>query len=322
MAKSLKLEETLALLNRIEPDSDPDETIAILRQVLQSKHAIAVARAAKIVSKANLSGLISNLVAAFERLMLNAAAVDPSCIAKKEIAEALYRLDYSQETLFLNGIRHVQMESAWGGKVDTASGLRGICALGLVRMNYPEVMVELADLLADSEPEARIGAARAIAYSENPQGVPLLRLKVKVGDKDPQVLSECFMGLLKLAPAQSLTLVAEFLNRPEAQICEMAALALGESRLQAAFSILRDWWQRTRNAELRQSALLAIAMLRQDAALEFLLALVTEGKLAEAKEAVVALDLYRQDRHLWQRICVAIEQRGDDTLLNRTRNTT
>jgi hypothetical protein len=56
--------------------------------------------------------------------------------------------------------------------------------------------------------------------------------------------------------------------------------------------------------------------------LEFLLALVTEGKLAEAKEAVVALDLYRQDRHLWQQICGAIEQRGDDNLLNRTRNMT
>jgi HEAT repeats len=322
MAKSLKLEETLALLNRIGPDCDPAEAIAILKQVLQSKHAIAVARAAKMVGKSNLTPLIPPLVAAFERLMLNAAATDPNCIAKKHVAEALYRLDYSQETLFLDGIRHIQMESTWGGKVDTASGLRGICALGLVRINYGEVMVELADLLADPEPEARIGAARAIVYAENPQGVPLLRLKVKVGDKDPQVLSECFMGLLKLAPAQSLALVAEFLDRPEAQICEMAALALGESRLPEAFSILRDWWQRTPNAELRQSALLAIAMLRQDAAVEFLLALVTEGKLAEAKEAVVALDLYRQDRHLWQRICAAIEQRGDDTLLNRTRNTT
>lgn len=322
MAKSLKLEETLALLTQIDLDLAPDEAIALLKQAIQSKHAIAVARAAKIVSKANLSGLIPNLVAAFERLMLNAAATDPNCIAKKQIAEALYRLDYSQETLFLNGIRHVQMESVWGGKVDTASGLRGICALGLVRMNYAEVLVELADLLADPEPEARIGAARAIAYSENPQGVPLLRLKVKVGDKDPQVLSECFMGLLKLAPAQSLALVSEFLEQPEPQICEMAALALGESRILEAFPILRQWWQKTRSAELRQSALLAIAMLRQDEAVEFLLALITEGKLAEAKEAVVALELYRQDRHLWQRICEAIEQRGDDNLLNRIRNTT
>jgi hypothetical protein len=319
MVKSLKLEETLALLNRIEPDCHPDEAINILRQALQSKHAIAVARAAKMVGRANLAPLIPPLVAAFERLMLNAAAADPNCIAKKHIAEALYRLDYSQETLFLDGIRHVQMESVWGGKVDTASGLRGICALGLVRMNYGEVMVELADLLADPEPEARIGAARAIAYSESPQGVPLLRLKVKVGDKDPQVLSECFTGLLKLAPTQSLALVAEFLERPEPQICEMAALALGESRIAAAFPMLRQWWQKTRSADLRQSALLAIAMLRQDEALTFLLSLVTEGKPSEAKEAVVALEIYRQDRPLWQRVCEAIKQQGDQNLLGPDR---
>ncbi|WP_404790491.1 HEAT repeat domain-containing protein [Altericista sp. CCNU0014] len=314
MAKSLKLEETLALLDRIDLDLAPEEAIAHLKQAIGSKHAIAAARAAKLASKANLHGLIPDLATAFERFMLNAAATDPNCIAKKQIAEALYRLEYSQEDLFLNGIGHVQMESVWGGKVDTAPGLRGICALGLVRMNYSEVMVELADLLADPEPEARIGSARAIAYAENPQGVPLLRLKVKVGDKDPQVLSECFMGLLQLAPTQSLDLIAEFLDRPEAQVCEMAALALGESRLPAAFPILRDWWRRTRNAELRQSALLAIAMLRQDEALAFLLALVAEGKLAEAKEAAIALDLYRQDRHVWQRICEAIEQRGDDKI--------
>jgi hypothetical protein len=65
-----------------------------------------------------------------------------------------------------------------------------------------------------------------------------LRLKVKIGDGDPQVLSECFMGLLKLALAQSLPLVAEFFDRHEAQVCAMAALALGESHLLEAFPIL------------------------------------------------------------------------------------
>ena len=32
---------------------------------------------------------------------------------------------------------------------DTAAELRGLCALGLVRMAYPDVMVELVDLLAN-----------------------------------------------------------------------------------------------------------------------------------------------------------------------------
>jgi HEAT repeat protein len=311
MAKSSKLEETLALLDRVELDRAPEEAIVLLKQVLQSKFAIAVARAAKIVRKAELFNLLPDLVMAFERFIINGAVTDPNCLAKKELAETLYRLEYSQESLFLIGIRYVQMESVWGGKVDTAPGLRGICALGLVRMNYPDVMVELADLLADAEVEARMVAARAIAYSESPHGVPLLRLKVKMGDSDPQVLSECFMGLLKLAPAQSLPLMAEFLDRLEVQVCEMAALALGESRLSEALPILTQWWKRTLNAELRRSGLLAIAMLRQDEALAFLLNLITEGTLSDAKDAVAALDLYRQDKALWQRISYAVELRSD-----------
>lgn len=316
MAKLRKLEDTLALLNQIDLDRAPEELIALLKQVLQSKYAIAVARAAKVVRKSEVRELIPDLVSAFERFMVNAAATDQSCVAKQEIAEVLYHLNYSQENLFLAGIRHVQMESVWGGKVDTAPGLRGICALGLVRMNYPEVMVELADLLADPEAEARIVAARAIAYSESSHGVPLLRLKVKIGDSDPQVLSECFMGLLKLAPVESLSLVSEFLESPDAQICEMAVLALGESRIQTSFPILKQWWEKTRDAELRRSALLAIAMLRHDEALAFLLGLITEGKIPDAKDAIATLELYRQDGSLWQRVCEAIEQRGDTNLLN------
>lgn len=311
MAKAPKLEETLALLSQIEPDCPSDEAFEILKQVIKSKHAIAVARAAKLVNRMNAQVLIPELVTAFERFMVNATTTDQSCIAKKTIAQTLYRLDYSQEDLFLQGIKHIQMEPVWGGKVDTAPGLRGFCALGLVRMNYPQVMVKLADLLADPEPEARISAARAIAYAENSQGVSLLRLKVKLGDKDPQVLSECFIVLLKLAPDSSLSLVAEFLDHPEAQISEMAALALGESRIKAAFPVLSQWWKRSRSPELRRSALLAIAMLRHDEALEFLLSLVAEGKLSEAKDAVVALEIYRQDSILWERVCQHFNQRED-----------
>jgi hypothetical protein len=57
--------------------------------------------------------------------------------------------------------------------------------------------------------------------------------------------------------------------------------------------------------------LLAIAMLRQDEALEFLLSMIEEEKLSEAKDAVAALELYRQDSILWGRISGAIEKRED-----------
>ncbi|MDX2239271.1 MAG: hypothetical protein NW224_01195 [Leptolyngbyaceae cyanobacterium bins.302] len=118
-----------------------------------------------MISQFEIPSFIPELVSACDRFLVNAKESDPGCRAKQAISEALYRLQYSDKAPFLKGIRHVQAEPVWGGKVDTAPTLRGTCALGLVRMNYPLVMVELRDLLADPEPEARIGAARAIAYA-------------------------------------------------------------------------------------------------------------------------------------------------------------
>lgn len=314
MAKSPKLEDLLERLNQIQSDPTTQEAITTLSQVLKSKYAVAIARAARIIGKAELKQFCPELETVFGKLLLNAAASDPACVAKKAIAEALYRMEYRGQDLFLSGIHHIQMEPVWGGSIDTAPGLRGFCALGLVRMHYPDSMLELADLLADPESEARIGAARAIAYSENPQGVPLLRLKVKIGDADPQVLSECFVALLQLSPVQSLSLVAMFLDHADEQICEMAALALGESRIPAALAVLSDWWQRNRQPELRRTALLAISMLRQDDALDFLLSIVMDGKIDDAKVAIAALKIYQDDSTLWQRVKDAARQRKDFSL--------
>jgi HEAT repeat protein len=315
MAKSRKLEETLSVLAQIRENPIDEQAIATLRQTLRSKYSVAVARAAKIIGEFAIANFIPDLVAAFERMMVKPAETDPGCLAKKEIAETLYRFEYGEESLFLQGIHHIQMEPVWGGQEDTAPVLRGICALGLVRMNYPDVMNELADLLADPKPEARVAAAQAIAYTANPQGVPLLRLKVRMGDKAPQVLSECFTALLKLAPVQSLPLIASFLVNSEEQVCELAALALGESRLQEAFPLLKNWWERTMYAQLRRTGLLAIAMLRQDSALEFLLSLIQEGKTLDAKDAIASLSIYRENTELWQRVEGTVRQRGDDDIL-------
>ncbi|MGF1534933.1 MAG: HEAT repeat domain-containing protein [Elainellaceae cyanobacterium] len=300
MASSKRLEDTIARLNTARRDPSSEAAIATIQQVLTSKFSIAVAQAAKLVADAELYALMPELVSTFERLMEKPVDRDPGCKGKEKLADALYRLEFSDERLFLRGIHHVQMEPVWGTRVDTAAGLRGTCALGLVRMNYPEVMVELADLLADPEPPARIMAAQAIAYAENPASVPLLRLKAHMGDDNLQVVSECLSGLLKLAPAQSLPFVAKYLKAGPAPVCEVAALALGESRLAAALPILQDYWHQTRDRELRRVSLMAIAMLRQDEAIAFLLELIASD--ADAEDALLALKPYRQDQGLWQRV--------------------
>ncbi|MEO0536880.1 MAG: HEAT repeat domain-containing protein [Cyanobacteria bacterium P01_A01_bin.123] len=319
MAKSRKLESLQASINAVRHQLAPatDEAIATLRSVLASKQPIAIAQIAKLVNQYHLTELIPLLAHEFERMLIKGASTDPSCIAKKAIANTLYRLEYAETELFLNGIHHRQREPVWGTTVDTAPGLRAICALALVRVHYREIMVELADLLADTEVEARIGAARAIAYSENPQGIPLLRLKVHLGDEEPQVLSECFMALLKMAPQQSFPLVAPFLEGFEPAICELAALALGEARIPEAFAAIKRAWQRAHESELRQNLLLAIATLRTDDAIQFLTGLIERGNLEDAKGAIAALRIYRDIDEIWQQVEATTRLRGDGTLVNK-----
>lgn len=315
MARSQKLEDTLAILNTVRNDVTSEIAISTLQQVLRSKFSIAVAQAAKLVGDAEIYDLKPELVNAFERFMKKPETTDPGCKAKEYIAETLYKLDFSDETLFLQGIHHIQLEATWGTRVDTAAGLRGVCALGLVRMNYPNVMVELADLLTDNDPSARTNAAKAIAYTGNKEGVPLLRLKARIGDDNPQVLSECFIGLLNLDPDQSLPFVTEFLDSYPEPSCEMAVLALGESRLDAAFPILHKCWKHSPDPDLRSIGLMAIAMLRHDPAIDFLLSLISSGRREDAKDALSALKMYRQEHTLWERVRQAVEQRGDEAVL-------
>jgi len=319
MAKSRKLEALTAELTQIRADPTSELGLATLRRAIASRYGVIVAQAARLVGEWEICSLVPELVAAFDRMMVNPRDTDPGCRGKQAIADTLYRLDYKDADRFLLGIRHVQWEPLWGGQTDTAPALRATCALGLVRMNYPAVMVELADLLADPEQEARIGAARAIAYSENPFGVALLRLRLKVGDH-PTVMGECLSALLTLVGAETLPLAAAFLeagrqasdDRVAIETAEGVALVLGESRLPEAFSLLRDWWQRTTHRELRQTGLLAIATLRRDEAIQFLLDLVAHGAAPDADHALSALSLYQSDERLWAQVQAHLRQRGDN----------
>lgn len=310
MAKSRKLSELQQILERVQATLPAETAISDLQQTLKSKYAVVVARGAKLVGECELMQLVPTLVQAFDRFMVDPIETDPSCLAKASIADTLYRLECAEAELFLQGIRHFQLEPVWGGRQDTAPKLRGICALGLVRMHFSGAFIALADLLADPEVPARVAAVRAVAYSENPErGIPLLRLRVRT-EEVPEVLVECFMALLSLAPQDSLPLVADYLQSPQAEVQEGAALVLGESRLPEAFPILQTWWERTREPELRSAGLLAIALLRSEEAVGFLLELLAEGAEVDIHRALPALELYRADTEVWEQIGVLLARRG------------
>lgn len=314
MARAKALEETLEQLARARRDPGSADTLALLRRVLAGKSSHAAATAADIAGEAELVALVPELAAAFERLLVEPLRRDPGCTAKAAIANALYRMGAAETAVYLKGIRHVQLEPIWGGKADTATGLRGTCGLALVRVHYPDYLSELADLLADREAPARKLAAQALAYSENPAAVPLLRLKARVGDDDPQVLSECLLALLAIAATGALEFIAGFLDRPEPEVAEAAALALGGSRLRDALPILTAWWERTFDPSLRRSALLAIAMLKHEDAMRYLLAHVATAPVPHARDALRALALYRHDARLRAHVEAALDERGDAAL--------
>jgi hypothetical protein len=276
--------------------------------VHKSNHVAAAA--AETVGRLEAVALTQHLVDAFLEWMKNPAERDPGCKALTAIAKTLAAMDHPAPQVYLAGIRHVQMEASFGPKVDAAAALRGLCAQGLARMSHPDALLECVTLLADSETAARAGAVRAISETGQPAGVLLLRFKALIGDKDEEVLAECFAGLLRLAPADSLEFVASFLTAQSDEIAERAALALGESRLAAAFSLLQKAWEHTAQVTLRRTLLLAMAMLRQDEAVEFLLTRLVEDGEKSALDALAALSLYGRDDAVRSRIQEILEKRN------------
>lgn len=281
---------------------------------MSAREGAIVAKAATIAGELELDELGPDLRAAFHRLLEQPVKRDPGCAAKTAIASALHRSGAYEDALFLTGVRWVQREPVWGGTVDVACELRAVCAMALLRLGHPSAGSEVAELLADPEPAARAGAAHAIAYGEDARFAPLLRHKILAGDAEAQVVAECLAALLRVEGETALEFCARLLDRGDAARAELVAMALGECRLPGALPVLRAWWDRTPSPELRRTALLAVALLRTEAAHAFLLELVATAPGHDARDAVAALAVFRDDEALRQRIVAAARTRDDAAL--------
>jgi len=299
--KTSSLEEQLDRLAELRGQPPSPEGRAEVAKYLASKMNLVAAKAARIAGEWQLADLTPELVAAFERFMVKPETTDKRCAAKIEILKALCKLEYSSPSVFRRGLRHIQMEPTWGGSVDTAAEVRALGAMGLAQTDYPEALEEIVPLLLDSERDARIGAVRAVAVSGLPGGALLLRLKALSGD-EPEVLGECFAALLRAEPAKSLEFVANFLEHREEAVAEAAALALGDSRLESAFVPLRDAIRKVTARPLRRTLLLAVALLRRENAIDYLLDLVQNGEGQTSTDAEAALAMYEKDPNLRERL--------------------
>ena len=315
MAKRKNIDARLAALEALRETRDSSATRAALTDALEHGEAILAMKAAQIAGTLGQTELSDTLVDAFARFMNDPLTTDKGCLAKSAIASALKVLEHEDNSVYLAGVQHLQPEPGYGGPTDTAVGLRCTCVAALVENGYRDVLVEIAMLLADREAPVRMAAAQACAATESPEGVPLLRLKLLVGDEEPEVSHACCSGLLALDERASLDFIVKRLQSRDPDEYGPAALALGESRSDRAYDALRSWYDDAVLHEQRTAALTAIALINRDPAMTFLFDTLKSGAAHDAREVLHALSIYRPDEVLRERALKTLESRGDTALV-------
>lgn len=249
---------------------EPAETEAVLRRALGDRSASIVVKAVRRLLELEVPGLTPELIAAFAYFMKDPVKRDPGCRAKTWALRALQQQRHLDHEVYLTALTHRQLEPIYGGSEDTAVELRGLAALGLVETGWAYAAEHVVELLADRDAPARVSAVRALSRLGE---ALVLRLKALQGDPEPQVTGECLEGLLAIEQARAVDFVARFLRRSDEAVGEVAALALGASRLKEAYAPLREAWDRRVD---RRTVLVALATLRHADADRFLRQLVEQ----------------------------------------------
>ena len=123
-------EQKLATLETLESAAD-------FRKALTDRNNYYVSKAAAMVAARSLAELIPDLLAAFDRFMIDPVKTDPQCWAKNAIAKAAKDLGLDDASFYLRGLKHVQFEPGWGPPADTAGTLRGMCGFALTQCSDP-----------------------------------------------------------------------------------------------------------------------------------------------------------------------------------------
>jgi HEAT repeat protein len=285
-----RFEEQLAALESLR-QKPPEDCVEPLRKALAHRNNFLVAKAADLVREFGVTDLTPDVLKAFARFFENPEKTDPQCWAKNALSRALAALEHQEADVFLRGMRHIQMQPVWGGLSDTAGTLRATCALALVpcrSLSETDLLAHLLELLGDKDKAVRAEVARAIEQVGSPSASLLLRLRAVLGADEPEVLGACYGGILRIEGVGAVSWIRPFLAPADDAAAE-AALAIAGSHSPEGFHALQESFGKADDPWWRSVLLSAIALTRQDEALEFLLDLVrTESANAEAAiEAVL-----------------------------------
>ena len=289
MAGKRNFEEQIAALDALR--QEPEEVrVEALRKAMGHRNNFIVGKAADLAREFDLPNLMPDLLTAFDHFFENPEKTDPQCWAKNALSRALAAFEHQDADAFLRGMRHIQMEPVWGGRSDTAGTLRATCALALVQcrtLTEKDLLEHLIELLADKDKAVRVEIARAIEQVGSLSASLLLRLRAVLGSDEPEVLGACYSGVLRIEGVSAISWVGHFLASADDSAAE-AALALASTHSPRAFDTLKECLAKAPDPWFRSVLLSAIALTRQDAALEFLLDLVRSESL-DAEGAIEAV---------------------------------
>jgi HEAT repeat protein len=274
-----------------------------LRKALTERNNFIVAKAADLTREFSLHDLTPDLLKAFDRFFEHPEKSDPQCWAKNAISRTLATFEVQDPEVFLRGMRHIQLEAVWGGRSDTAGTLRATCALALVqcrRLTNDELLAHLIDLFADAEKTVRAEVARAIEQVGSPSASLLLRLRATLAHDEPEVLGACYSGIHRLEGISAIPWISRFLIGGDEAAGE-AALAIAGTHSPQALNTLQKSLDTAHDPWFRSVLLSAIALTRQDAAMEFLLDLVKSESL-DAERAIEAVTRSMPSEEVVQRL--------------------
>jgi hypothetical protein len=332
MARTDPTAEAIASLGALRKIDDLTKLAAGLGPLLGNKSSYVVARAAELAGERRVRGVLPHIIEALDRMLRNASTKDPGCAARLGLGKAVVDLEagYEAEDLMLSGIRHTCFESAWGGTVDVAVALRGQCAIGLAAMGSRLALRCATELLAEPDLKgparervswpARQDAARALTMIGSDGAAAVLRFKALTGDPEPNVLSECLAGVIAIEGDAGLELAEQFVagigRDSRAAIgaegqAEAALLAIGGSRRPAACAMLIRHERLFLHGSSRSTFFAALAMTRQESAIDYLLKHVSDGPTEMSKSAVEALEPLRLLPRLGERLDAALRQRKE-----------
>lgn len=272
-------EQMLAQLEGYLRDGSPAPTAELVRRGLAHRSTSVVAASAACAARYAMLDMVALLAEVFAKHRAGGSRTDKGCIAKRAVLRSLDRLAFDNSAWFIEASGTVQMEPVFGGTADTAADLRSEACRAMSRFAWYAVAHRLIEMTGDSVAGVRCVALNTIAAFSGREPASILLTKCVAGDSSAEVTGVCLRGLMEIDQPEGLRVASGMLSATQPDVRVEAAFALGESRLEEAFGILKQAFEQAVMSDERRTLMLAISALRCRDAAEFLRSHLDDSQL-------------------------------------------